>query len=162
MRRPRRTRRTGVENDALREPAALFNVMRDLVRERLGEGWKAGSPSLEAFMALLAINAQTLDGVHLMGEPALEDGVIHLTLWIDYPVVELADFDEIAFELFGRVSPELLLSARSVDERTIVYRFLAGTVEYGHAGELELVGPFVAEFARLHGLRGDPRRRYDA
>lgn len=151
-----------MENDALHEPAALFGAMRDLVRERLGEGWTAASPSIEAFTALLAINAQTLEGVHLVGEPSVVDGVIHLTLWIDYPVTELADFDEVAFELFGRVSPELLLSARSVDEQTIVYRFLAGNVEFGHAGELELVGPFVAEYARLHGLRGNPRRRYDA
>ena len=84
------------------------------------------------------------------------------TLWIDFPVIELGDIDEIAFELFGRVSPELLLSARSIGERTVVYRFLAGDLASGHVGEMELLGPYVAEFARLHGLRGQQRRLYDA
>lgn len=151
-----------MDNDAQLKPAALFSLMHDLVKERLGESWSAGSPSIEEFTAVLAINAQTLDGVHLAGEPALHDGVVHLTLWIDVPVIELGDIDEIAFELFGRVSPELLLSARSIDERTIVYRFLAGNVESGHVGELELIGPYVGEFARLHGLHQPHRRRYEA
>lgn len=149
-------------DETRRQPAALFRFMRDFVRERLGEGWSASSPAVKTFMALLAINAQTIDGVHLTGEPSLNDGVIHLTLWIDFPVIEFADLDEVVFELFGRVSPELLLSARSIEERSLVYRFLAGSLESGHTGEMELIGPYVAEFARLHGLHSPQWRRYDA
>lgn len=151
-----------MDDSARLKPAALFGLMRDLVKERLGEDWPAASPSVEEFLALLAINAQSLDGVHLAGEPSFDDGAIRLTLWIDFPVIELGDLDEVAFELFGRVSPELLFSERSVGERTIVYRFLAGSLESGYIGKLELIGPYVAEFARLHGLHGPHQRRYDA
>jgi hypothetical protein len=113
-------------------------------------------------MATLAINAQSLEGVHLVGEPELVQGEVRLTLWIDFPVVDLGDVDEVAFELFGRVAPEVLLSTRSIGERTMEYRFLAGSLESGHVGELELIGPYVAEFARLHALRRADHGRFHA
>lgn len=149
-------------NEERRRPSALFGLMHDLVKEQLGEEWTAGSPSADDFMATLAINAQSIDGIHLVGEPELLHGEVHLTLWIDFPVVDLGDVDEIAFELFGRVAPEVLLSTRSVGERTMAYRFLAGSLESGHVGRLELIGPYVAEFARLHGLRRADRHRFHA
>lgn len=149
-------------NDERLMPSALFGFMHEAIKERLGEEWASVSPASEEFIATLAINAQTLDGVHLVGEPELFQSTVRLTLWIDFPIIDLGDVDEVAFELFGRVAPEVLLSTRSVGERTMEYRFLAGSVEAGHLGELELVGPYVAEFARLHGLRRDDDHRYHA
>ncbi len=149
-------------NDERLMPSALFGMMHELIKERLGEDWATGSPSVDEFMATLAINAQSLDGVHLVGEPELFQGEVRLTLWIDFPVIDLGDVDEVAFELFGRVAPEMLLSTRTVGERTMEYRFLAGSLESGHVGELELIGPYVAEFARLHGLRRADHHRFHA
>lgn len=151
-----------MDTDEQLKPAMLFTLVHDLIRERLGDDWSAASPAGEEFMTILAINAQSLDGVHLVGDPRLADDEVRLTLWIDFPVVDLGDVDEVAFELFGRVSPELLLSTRSIGEQTMEYRFLAGSLESGHVGVLELVGPYVAEFARLRTLRHNDRRHFHA
>ncbi len=139
----------------------VFSLIVDSVVERFGEEWTGNDLAKRQFSAGVTYAMHAVDGVHLIGEPEDAEGQrgTEFNIWIDFPVVDLIDADELAFEIFARFSQELFVCARAFEERSIRYRFLTGGPQHGHVGSLVFTGPYAQEFVHLHRSRigGDVR-----
>ena len=100
-----------------------------------------------------------MDGVHLIGDADVEDGQIKLNVWVDEPISDLLGADQLAYDIFGRLSEDIFFAERQFNEKGIRYPFVTGSLRHGHVGELVLQGPHAVEFADRHQLRirGDVR-----
>ncbi len=140
----------------------VFGLVVETVRKRFGEGWTANEMAKRQFNAGVTYAMQAVDGVHLMGEPEEDHDTLVFNVWVDFPVVDLLDADELAFEIFARFSQELFICSRSFEERSIRYQFLTGSGQHGHVGSMRLTGPYAQEFVHLHRTRLDRGLNYQA
>jgi len=142
----------------------VFTLIVDTVFERFGEDWTGNELAKRQFSAGVTYAMHAVDGVHLIGEPEDKDNQIgtEFNVWIDFPVVDLIDADELAFEIFARFSQELFVCARAFEERSIRYRFLTGGSQHGHVGSLVFTGPYAQEFVHLHRARVGGDVHYNA
>jgi hypothetical protein len=110
-----------------------------------------------------AIEAQRLvtdlTDAHLIGEPELEEHHLTMQFWVDRPINDLMTADQLAFEIFARISIEMFYSERRFVEGAIVYTFVTGSPRHGHSGSVVLAGPHAAEFSERFRRRlvGGPR-----
>jgi hypothetical protein len=70
-----------------------------------------------------------------------------LQFWVDRPITDLMAADQVAFDIFARISIEMFYSERRFVEGAIVYTFVTGTSRHGHSGSVVLAGPHAAEFS---------------
>lgn len=103
-----------------------------------------------------------LDDVHLIGEPEIEEHHVTLQFWVDRPVADLMTADQVAFDIFARISIEVFYSERRFVEGAIIYPFVTGTSRHGHRGSVVLTGPHAAAFSERFRQRLVGGSRYHA
>jgi hypothetical protein len=130
-----------------------INSMVEAMTARYGEDWLRDTDANERFAAESKVMLEDLEDVHLIGDPELEDDMVQLTVWVDGQIADLYDADQIAYEVFARISEEMFFTERVVRTRELEYPFVTGSSRHGHRGVLTLAGPHAAEFAQRHHLR---------
>src|SRR3954465_660306 len=131
----------------------------EALRVRFGQDWAENTDANIRF----AIEAERLvadvDDVHMIGEPELDEHHITLQFWVDRPISDLMTADQVAFDIFARISVEIFYSERQFVEGAIVYAFVTGSSRHGHSGSVVLAGPHAAEFSERFRQRlvGGPR-----
>jgi hypothetical protein len=134
----------------------------EVFRERFGEGWGRDEEANIRFSVDAERVLQDLDGVHLIGEPEVQDGQITLTVWVDYPIHDLMRADQLAYDIFGRISDDLFYAERQFNTKSIRYPFVTGSNKHGYVGALVLAGPHAADFADRQHLRSMGGVRFQA
>jgi hypothetical protein len=137
------------------------DVIKMLV-ERYGETWTQDEEANLRFSLEAEHVLGNLDGVHLIGDADLENDKITLNVWVDEPIYDLLGADQLAYDIFGRLSEEIFFTERHFDEKGIRYPFVTGSLRHGHVGQLLLQGPHAIEFADRHQLRVRGDIRYHA
>jgi hypothetical protein len=130
-----------------------------LMVERYGDEWSRDTEANMRFSMEAEHVLGAIDGVHLIGDADVEDDQIRLNVWVDEPISDLLGADQLAYDIFGRISEDIFYTERRFDEKGIRYPFVTGSLRHGHVGELLLQGPHATEFADRHQLRvrGDVR-----
>ena len=126
---------------------------------RYGDTWIEDTDANIRFAMEAERLVSDLSDVHLIGEPEIEDHHVTLQFWVDRPVADLMTADQVAFNIFARISVEMFYSERRFVEGAIVYPFVTGTARHGHTGSVVLAGPHAAEFSERfrQRLMGGPR-----
>lgn len=126
---------------------------------RYGAGWAEDTDANIRFAIEAERLVAGLADAHLIGEPELEDHHITLQFWVDRPIADLMTADQVAFDIFARISIEIFYCERQFIEGAIVYSFVTGTSRHGHSGSVVLAGPHAAEFSERFRQRlvGGPR-----
>jgi hypothetical protein len=126
---------------------------------RYGEGWTEDIDANIRFAIEAERLVTGLEDAHLIGEPEIEDNQITMQFWVDRPINDLMTADQVAFDIFSRISVEIFYSERQFIEGAIVYTFVTGTSRHGHSGAVVLAGPHAAEFSERFRQRlvGGPR-----
>jgi hypothetical protein len=143
-------------------PSEIYDEIEAMVIERFDDAWMSDKTVHGHFVSAMNGIIQSSDGVHLIGKPESGDGGTTFNLWLEYPVEEMWDADDLAFSIFGQVAEDIFISTREVVEGGVRYRFLTGTMENGHRGSLNLTGPHAKEFVHLYRLRVTEGRLYHA
>lgn len=139
--------------------ARMLDDIVDLLRDRYGAEWgKDTEANIRFAIEAERLVSETVDA-HLIGEPELDDHHLTLQFWVDRPVKDLMTADQVAFEIFARISTEIFYSERKFIEGAVVYSFVTGTSRHGHCGSVVLAGPHAAEFSERFRQRtiGGPR-----
>lgn len=134
----------------------------DVLRQRFGDKWGRDEEANLRFSLDIEQVLRDVDGVHLIGDPEVDDGKITLTVWVDHPIGDLMRADRLAYEIFGRISDDLFYAERRFDAKVIRYPFVTGSDRHGHVGALILAGPHAADFADRHLLRSTGGVHYQA
>jgi hypothetical protein len=143
-------------------PSEVYEEIEALVLERFAEDWASDKTRVNHFLSAMNGIIQSSDGVHLIGKPETgEDGVV-FNLWLEFPVEDMWDADDLAFSIFGQVAEDIFIATREIVEGGVRYRFLTGTMENGHRGSLNLTGPHAREFVNLYRMRVTEGRHYHA
>lgn len=137
-------------------------MMDDVVKllvDRYGVSWTHNEEANLRFSLEAEHVLGGMEGVHLIGDASIEDGQIRLNVWVDEPISDLLGADQLAYDIFGRLSEDIFYTERKFDETGIRYPFVTGSLRHGHVGELVLRGPHAVAFADRHQLRirGDVR-----
>src|SRR5699024_4505948 len=143
-------------------PAHLYDELLEIVLERFGEERPTGSTENKRFMTAMSSVIQTSQGMHLITSPEVEDGKMNFDLWVEYPVDDVWEADELAYEVFSQVAEDIFVSTRQVEDKGVRYRFVTGTMENGHQGSLHFTGPHAKEFADIYRMRITQGHRYHA
>ena len=138
---------------------STVNDFLKLMTEQYGDAWANDSEANLRFSMEAEHVLGSLEGVHLIGDPDVDDNQITLNVWVDEPIFDLLGADQLAYDIFGRISEDIFFVERRFDDKGIRYPFVTGSLRHGHVGELLLQGPHAAEFADRHQLRvrGDVR-----
>ncbi len=130
-----------------------------LLRGRYGDDWTRNDDANLRFTIEVEQVLRDLNGIHLIGGPEMDDAGITLTLWVDAPIHDLMGADQLAYDVFGRISEELFFAERRFERKGVRYPFVTGSDQHGHVGSLVLTGPHVSDFAERNQLRitGDVR-----
>lgn len=136
----------------------MDDVVKVLV-ERFGAEWADDEEANLRFTLNVEHVLGLMDGVHLVGDPEVDDGKITLKVWVDHPIKDLLGADQLAYDIFGRISEELFFTERRFASTSLRYEFVTGSRRHGHVGTLVLTGPHATDFADRHQLRvrGDIR-----
>ena len=129
---------------------------------RYGSAWMEDTDANIRFAIEAERLVSDLQGVHLIGEPEIEEHQVTLQFWVDRPIADLMTADQVAFDIFARISIEIFYSERRFIEGAIVYPFVTGTARHGHAGTVVLAGPHAAEFSERFRQRLIGGLRYQA
>lgn len=125
--------------------------MRDAVvaamRAAYGDEWGQDVEANLRFTVDVEAVLQGVDGVHLIGDPQVEDDEVVLRVWVDKPVPDLMTADALAYAVFGRISEELFFAERQFESGGLRYPFVTGSARRGHVGALHLSGPHASDFA---------------
>ena len=140
----------------------MVDEVLETFRQQFGETWGRDEEANLRFSVDAERVLQEMDGVHLIGEPEVDDGAITLTVWVDQPITDLMRADRLAYDIFGRISDDLFYAERRFDTKSIRYPFVTGSRRYGHSGTLVLAGPHAADFADRHQLRSTGGVRFQA
>ncbi|HLL51888.1 MAG TPA: hypothetical protein VK356_14570 [Thermomicrobiales bacterium] len=126
---------------------------------RYGPDWAKDTDANIRFAIEAERLVADLDDAHIIGEPELDAHHITLQFWVDRPITDLMAADQVAFDIFARISIEMFYSERRFVEGAIVYPFVTGTSRHGHSGSVVLAGPHAAEFSERFRKRlvGGPR-----
>lgn len=143
-------------------PEQAFDDVVAVLLDRFGEAWITNPKANRAFAQGAAALLRDVEGIHLIGEPELEQHTLHFNIWIDFPVEDVLVADDVAFGIFARIAEDIFLMARIFEDRGLRYRFLTGTGLEGHMGSIHLTGPHAAEFVSLHRLRMIKGLQYNA
>lgn len=143
-------------------PSEVYDELEAIVLERFAEDWTTDKTRRNHFLSAMNGIIQSSDGVHLIGKPETGDKGITFNLWLEYPVEDLWDADDLAYSIFGQVAEDIFLATREIVEGGVRYRFVTGTMESGHRGSLNLTGPHAREFVNLYRLRVTEGRHYHA
>lgn len=137
----------------------MLDDIAEALRSRYGPGWNDDTDANIRFALEAERLVADVENAHLIGEPEIEDDHVTLQFWVDQPVPDLMTADQVAFEIFARISVEIFYSERSFVEGAIVYSFITGTSRHGHSGSVVLAGPHAAEFSERFRQRlvGGPR-----
>src|SRR5215218_9840550 len=84
----------------------------EVFREQFGEGWGRDEEANLRFSVDAERVLQDMDGVHLIGEPELDDGQITLTVWVDHPIYDLMRAERRAYDIFGLISDALFYNEK--------------------------------------------------
>ena len=142
-----------------------MSMVDDIVntcRERFGEQWTADDEANLRFSLDAERLMREIDGVHLIGDPELDNGAITLRFWVDQPLPDLMSVDLLAYEIFGRISEEIFFTEREFEHDGLRYPFVTGSPRHGHVGSVVLTGPHAASFADRFRQRVTGGRRYQA
>lgn len=119
----------------------------ELLRHRYGENWARDDEANLRFSAEAEHLLREVDGAHLIGDPELAEGKVMLRVWVDYPLRDLMSADQLAYEIFGRISEEVFFAERRFEADGLSYAFVTGSSRRGHVGTLILSGPHATAFA---------------
>jgi hypothetical protein len=125
----------------------------DALRARFGADWANDDEANLRFTVDAEQLLRDVDGAHLIGDPEIVDGEVTLRVWVDYPIRDLMTADQLAYDIFGRLSEELFCVERRVRGKEVYYPFVTGSASHGHVGALVLAGPHAADFADRHQVR---------
>jgi hypothetical protein len=134
----------------------------ETLRAQFGEGWTRDDDANLRFSVEIEQVLRGVDGAHLIGDPEIKNGNITLNIWVDFPIDDLMAADQIAYDIFGRISEEVFFAERQFDAKSIRYPFVTGSQKHGHLGMLVLAGPHAADFADRHQLRAIGGVRFQA
>lgn len=143
-------------------PAHIYDELLALMLERFGDGWSTDSTQNKHFRSAMASVIHTSDGMHLIEEPSTSDESMDFDLWVDYPVDDVWEADELAFVIFSQVAEDIFLSTRQIEDKGVRYRFITGTMENGHQGSLHFTGPHAKDFVDIYRMRITQGHRYHA
>lgn len=143
-------------------PSKVFEEVEALVLDRFADAWSMDKKQLNSFLSAMSGIIQSSDGVHLIGKPETDDDGTTFNLWLEYPVEDMWDADDLAYSIFGQVAEDIFIATREIVEGGVRYRFITGTMESGHRGSLNLTGPHAREFVNLYRLRVTEGRHYHA
>jgi hypothetical protein len=127
-----------------------------------GHEWLQHEDANERFVAESQIVLSEVEGAHIIGDPLVDDGRVTITVWVDEPLEDILSADQLAFDLFSRISEELFFTERIIQQKTVDYPFVTGSQRHGHAGELVLSGPHAADFAQRFQVRTTGGTRFHA
>jgi hypothetical protein len=139
----------------------IDNVI-ELLCTQFGDEWMGDEEANLRFSIEVEQILRAVDGAHLIGEPEFDDGKITLNVWVDFPIEDLMGADQLAYDIFGRISEEIFFAERRFDSKTVRYPFVTGSSRHGHVGSLVLSGPHAADFADRHHLRVSGGTRFHA
>lgn len=143
-------------------PSEVFEEVEALVLDRFADAWSMDKKQLNNFLSAMSGIIQSSDGVHLIGKPETGDEGTTFHLWLEYPVEDMWDADDLAYSIFGQVAEDIFFATREIVEGGVRYRFLTGSMESGHRGSLNLTGPHAREFVNMYRLRVTEGRHYHA
>ena len=143
-------------------PTHIFEELKALMIERFGDEWVNNATENKRFVTELTSAIQLSDGMHLIEKPETKDGQVNFDLWVEYPVMDVWDADELAFGVFSQITEDIFLSSRQVEDRGVRYRFITGSMEHGYIGSLHLTGPNAMEFVDVYRMRITQGQHYHA
>ncbi len=143
-------------------PSEIFDEVVRMLLERYGEDWIADSVQNAHFLTATTSVVQTAEGMHLIGTPEAEQNEMTFNLWVEHPVEDVWEADELAFSVFSQIAEDIFLSSRQIEERGVRYRFLTGSMENGHLGSLNFTGPHAKEFVDIYRMRSIRGQHYHA
>jgi hypothetical protein len=132
------------------------------MRQRFGEEWGRDDEANIRYMIEAEAMLREIEGAHLIGDAELDEDEVTFTVWVDEPLEDLLSADELAYDIFARLSSEIFCAERQFESQAIRYPFVTGDAEEGHSGSLVLAGPHVADFADRRRLRLSGGLRYHA
>ena len=143
-------------------PANVYDELLARLLERFGEGWATNAAQNGHFATSVTSVIQTSEGMHLIGKPETEKDSMNFNLWVEHPVEDVWEADELAFGVFAQVAEDIFLSSRQIEERGVRYRFVTGTMESGHVGSLHFTGPHAKELVDIYRMRITRGHHYHA
>lgn len=145
-------------------PVCVYDELLTMLLERYGEDWATDATQNGHFLTAMTSVIQTSDGMHLIGAPETEKekGAMNFNLWVEYPVEDVWEADELAFGVFSQIAEDIFLSTRQIEDRGVRYRFVTGTMENGHVGSLHFTGPHAKEFVDIYRMRVTRGHHYHA
>lgn len=124
-----------------------------VLRSQFGDDWDKDSVANNRYQIEVSILAMDVEGAHLVTEPDLDEHQLEISLWLDFAIEDLLHLDDLAYEVFGRISKDLFYAERRIVGKTIRYPFVTGTAQHGHRGVLVLTGPHAADFVSRQHLK---------
>lgn len=143
-------------------PNQLYEEMEALILQRFGDDWANDKKERRRFLTSVTSVIETSTEMHLIEKPEPDEGRIDFDLWVEYPVADVWDADELAFSIFSQIADDIFLSSRQVEERGVRYRFITGSMDNGHLGSLHLTGPNAMDFVNLYRMKITQGERYHA
>jgi hypothetical protein len=137
-------------------------TIADALLALYGDEWFSDDDANARFVAETQLAFEDVEGAHMIGEPELEDGRIEFNLWVDEPIEDILAADQLAFDLFSRISEEIFYTERVIKQRTVDYPFVTGSDRHGHMGAIVLSGPHASDFAQRHHLRTTGSQHFHA
>jgi hypothetical protein len=127
--------------------------------DRYGQGWTEDIDANIRFAIEAEHLVAGLADAHLIGKPELDGHHLTLQFWVDRELTDLLEADQLAFDIFARISVEIFYAERHFVDGAIVYPFVTGTSRHGHSGSVVLTGPHAAKFSDRFRQRlvGGPR-----
>lgn len=119
----------------------------EALRQRYGDGWGRDEEANLRFSVDAEMILRGVSGAHLIGDPEVEEGRVTLRVWVDFPLRDLMSADQLAYDIFGRLSEEVFYAERRFESGELRYPFVTGSARRGHVGFLVLSGPHATDFA---------------
>lgn len=134
-------------------PEQAFDDVVKTLLQHFGEGWITDSRANTSFVQGTVALLRNAQGLHLIGEPGIDQSAFDFDVWIDFPVDDLMVADDVAFSLFSGIAEDIFLSTRIFEDSGLRYRFVTGNVLDGHLGSFHLTGPHALDFVTMHRMR---------
>jgi hypothetical protein len=143
-------------------PSDVFDEIVRLLLERYGDEWITDNVQNGHFVTAMTSVVQTAEGMHLIGKPDSEHNSMDFNLWVEHPVEDVWEADELAFGVFSQIAEDIFLASRQIEERGVRYRFVTGSMDNGHLGSLNFTGPHAKEFVDIYRMRITRGQHYHA
>lgn len=143
-------------------PADLYDELEALILERFGPDWMSDRKENRRFLTSVTSVIESSEDMHLIERPEVGNNPLDFDLWVEFPVADVWDADELAFSIFSQIAEDIFLSTRQVEERGVRYRFITGSMDNGHRGSLHLTGPNAMDLVNLYRMKITQGERYHA